>query len=240
LKHKALIGLSTLVIAGLPAVALAWHPKGTIKKEVMNVTQGIAYSDANTSATAVQARPGDTLKYRVTVSNIAEPASNEWNNLYYVALTDKMPAGITSTTGNISMTLGMILPKQSATREFEVKVAQNADGSIKNTACFTGNSKVNDNPQQGCDDAYVNVTRPVATPSPTPSPTPTHTPSPTPTPTPSSTPAVLGAGEAPAELPATGAEAALGSLAGIGGIAYATRAYLRSRRGLKSALKNVR
>jgi uncharacterized repeat protein (TIGR01451 family) len=233
LKQKTVIGLSTLAIASLPAVALAWHPKGTIKKEVMNVTQGIAYSDANTSATAVAARPGDTLKYRITVSNIAAPASKEWNDLHYVVVTDKLPSGITAAAMNISESIGLILPQKSAVREYQVKVASSANGTIKNTACFTGDSKVHDNPQKGCDDAYITVTKPVATPSPTPLPSTT--------PVPTTTPAVLGVGEAaPATLPETGAETALGSLAGIGGLAYASRAYLRSRHGLKRALKNNR
>jgi uncharacterized repeat protein (TIGR01451 family) len=241
MKQKAVIGLSALVIASVPATALAWHPKGTIKKEVMNVTQGIAYSDANTTATAVKAKPGDTLKYRITVSNVAEPASREWNDLHYVVMTDKFPAGVTAAKTDIRESIGLILPKKSVVREYEVKVGSSANGSIKNTACFSGDSKVHDNPQSGCDVAYIDVTKPAATPSPSPTPSPSTTPVPTQTPVPTTTPEVDGKGEVlPATLPETGAEMALGSLAGIGGMAYATRSYLRSRNSLKQAMKNKR
>lgn len=61
-------------------------------------------------------------------------------------------------------------------------------------------------------------------------PTPSHTPTPTPTPT--STPQVLGA-----TLPATGPEAALGGMAGLTAIGFASRAYLRSRKGVVDALR---
>jgi hypothetical protein len=235
IKHQAVLGLTAIAIAAMPATALAWHPKGTIKKEVMNVTQGIAYSDANTSATAVAAKPGDTLKYRVTVTDTAAPAANEWNDLYYVVMTDKFPAGITA-SADAHETLGHILPGKSVTREYDVKVAANASGLVKNTACFTGNSKVNDNAQSGCDDAYVNVIKPAPTPSATPSPTKTPA-----TPSPTASPVVLGSGDAqPTVLPQTGTEAALGGLTGLSAIAYATTAYFRSRRSLTDALKSQR
>jgi hypothetical protein len=54
----------------------------------------------------------------------------------------------------------------------------------------------------------------------------------TPTVTPTSTPEVLGA-----TLPATGPEAALGGMAGLTAIGFASRAYLRSRKGLIDALR---
>jgi cell division septation protein DedD len=74
---------------------------------------------------------------------------------------------------------------------------------------------------------------PTPTPSHTPSPTPTHTPTPTSTPTPTKTPGeVLGV-----TLPDTGPEAALGGVAGLTTIGFASRAYLRSRRSLLSTLR---
>jgi cell division septation protein DedD len=74
---------------------------------------------------------------------------------------------------------------------------------------------------------------PTPTPSHTPSPTPTHTPTPTSTPTPTKTPGeVLGV-----TLPDTGPEAALGGVAGLTSIGFASRAYLRSRRSLLSTLR---
>lgn len=95
------------------------------------------------------------------------------------------------------------------------------------------------------------------TPSPTPTPTPTHTPSPTPTPTVTPTPVptvtpeveqevvptvtpqpqVLGTTTTPQTLVQTGPEAALGGAAGLAGIAYAGRAYLRSKKSLLGALR---
>jgi hypothetical protein len=235
--NKTVLALTAVAIAAVPTAALAWHPKGTIKKEVMNVTQNIAYSDANTSAAAVNAKPGDTLKYRITVSNVAEPASKEWNDLHFVVMTDKMPVGIVSAGTEIKENIGLILPKKSVVKEYQVKVSANADGLVKNTACFTGDSKVKDNPQKGCDDAYIKVTKPVSTPSPTPTPTAT----PVVTPTPTVTPTAGKGGEVlPATLPETGAAAALGSVAGIGGLAFAARSYVRSRRSLTQALKSNR
>jgi uncharacterized repeat protein (TIGR01451 family) len=245
-KQKALIGLTTAAIAAAPAAALAWHPVGKIKKEVMNVTQNIAYSDANTSAAAVNAKPGDTLKYRITVSNVGATNSNGSNDMHYVVMTDKFPAGITAATMEIKASLGVIQPTKSVVKEYTVKVAANADGLVKNTACYTGDSKVYDQPQKGCDDAYIKVTKP-ATPSPTPSatpsttPTPSKTPTPTATPSPTNSPAVLGKGtETPTVLPETGTAAALGALVGLTTVGYATSAYLRSRKSLVKSLKSNR
>jgi uncharacterized repeat protein (TIGR01451 family) len=231
--NKTVIAFTAVASAALPSAALAWHPEGKIKKEVMNVTQNIAYSDANTSATAVNAKPGDTLKYRITVSNVAEPASREWNDLHYVVMTDRFPAGVIATTTEIKENIGLILPKKSVVKEYQVKVSANAEGLIKNTACFTGDSKVKDNPQKGCNDAYIKVTKPVSTPSPTPTATPVVTPTPTVTPG-------KGGEVLPATLPETGAAAALGSIAGIGGLAFAARSYVRSRRSLINSLKSNR
>jgi hypothetical protein len=63
--------------------------------------------------------------------------------------------------------------------------------------------------------------------------TPSSTPTPH-TPTPTSTPQVLGA----ATLPATGPETALGGMAGLTAVGFASRAYLRSRKGLVDAMRN--
>ena len=79
-----------------------------------------------------------------------------------------------------------------------------------------------------------------ATPTPT-TPTPTHTPIPsvTPikTPIPTQTPAVLGASTEAAQLPQTGPESALAGIGGLSAVGYAARAYMRSRRGLVSAMR---
>jgi uncharacterized repeat protein (TIGR01451 family) len=88
---------------------------------------------------------------------------------------------------------------------------------------------------------------PTHTPTPTPSATPTPTPSATPTPcvvtsptptlstTPSPSPAVCGASTT--QLPDTGATA-LGGIGGLGAMAYATRAYVMSKRSLVASLRN--
>jgi hypothetical protein len=91
------------------------------------------------------------------------------------------------------------------------------NGQVKTTA---GISEISD----ACS-ATVNVT------TPTPSPSPSITPSPTPTPTGQ----VLGA-----SLPATGPETVFGGIAGLTGIGLASRAYLRSRKGLLDAMRRKR
>ena len=59
---------------------------------------------------------------------------------------------------NITESLGTLKPGQSVTKEYLVKVTAKTNGSIKNTACFTGDSEVKDNPKQGCNPAVVKVT----------------------------------------------------------------------------------
>jgi hypothetical protein len=72
---------------------------------------------------------------------------------------------------------------------------------------------------------------------PTPSPTPSHTPSPTPTHTPTPTPTKTPGEVLGVTLPDTGPEAALGGVAGLTTIGFASRAYMRSRRSLLSTLR---
>ena len=90
------------------------------------------------------------------------------------------------------------------------------------------------------------VVKPTPTPTPVPTPTPTVVPTPTtivvpqkviivPTVTPQ--PQVLSATTVPQTLVQTGPEAALGGAAGIAGLAYAGRAYLRSKKSLLGALR---
>jgi len=93
---------------------------------------------------------------------------------------------------------------------------------------------------------------PSATPTHTPTPTPTHTPTPTPTETvtplpsatpeehevvPTQTPQVLSETTTQPALVQTGPETALGGAAGVAGIAYAGREYLRSKKSLLGALR---
>lgn len=166
----------------------AWHPQGTIKKTVQNITTGSAVSDANNSIDAIPARPGDIIQYNITISNVAPPASKQWNDLAFVKMTDKLPDGVELISNpaqrQITEDLGTILPGKSVTKQYQLKVtATKKDSIIINKACFTGDSVVKDNPQSGCDPGLITIVPPVSTPNPTP---PTTTP-PTP-PTPPSNP----------------------------------------------------
>jgi hypothetical protein len=89
------------------------------------------------------------------------------------------------------------------------------NGQVKTTA---GTSAITD----ACS-ATVTVTKPPVSPSPSPV---------TPSPTPSPTGRVLGAA-----LPDTGPEAALGGMAGLTAIGFASRAYLRSRKSVIDAMR---
>lgn len=200
--------------ASVAAPAYAWHPEGKITKYVTNVTDNGKMSDANTSKDAVSAKPGDTLKYTIVIANTADNAKDNYNDLAFVKMTDSLPAGVElvsdASKRAISEDLGTILPGKSVTKEYTVKVTAKTGMNIENKACFTGDSKVKDNPKQGCDTANVKVTVP-----PTPV-TPPTTPTPTPTP---ETPAP--APEAPATLPETGAGSviAMASVVAVAGYA---------------------
>lgn len=198
----SIAGVTALAVFALPAGASAWHPEGTIVKKVQNVTQNGAVSDANDGASAVSAKPGDTLNYVITVAN-AQTKDDGNNDMTNTVMTDTLPDGV-ELVGNASQrtiveNLGTIKPNQSVTKQYQVKVTSQKDGElISNKACFTGNTAVNDNPQNGCDVADVKVSNPPAPePAPTPAPTPpastTATPTTT-TPTPTNT----------ASLPSTG------------------------------------
>ncbi len=225
--------LSTVITTTVTSVALAtavvspayaWHPEGTIVKQVQNVTAGTAMSDANTAATAVAAKPGDTLKYTITVSNPAAAAEKQYNDLAFVTLKDSLPTGVELTDNaskrQITEDLGTILPGKSVTKTYTVKVTATKDGVIENKACFDGNSVVKDAPRNGCDTANIKVTVPPVTPPVTP-PT-TVTPEPE---------AGKGAVEvaAPTELPKTGPANVI-LLGGIATIAGYTLNMLRLRK----------
>jgi uncharacterized repeat protein (TIGR01451 family) len=221
LSASALIG--SLV---LPAPALAWHPVGHITKFVANDTTGSKSIDANSTADAASAKPGDILTYTVTIRNDGQPDKSGNNDMASVVLTDTLPDDVelvsTPSQRVIKETIsGVIQPGKSIVKTYKVKVTSTTDGaSLKNTACFTGNSTVNDNKQQGCDVAYASVK--VEKPTPTPAPTPTPTPTPTP--------------QQPTKLPSTGPEAALGSLTGLGALSYAASSYFRSKKAISRAI----
>jgi uncharacterized repeat protein (TIGR01451 family) len=240
--NKLVLGASLAVIitaSSFTYSAFAWHPSGVIVKKVQNVTTGSALSDADSAGTAVAAKPGDTLKYVITVSNNGASDSKGLNDMAKTIMTDTLPAGIELASNPAQRTLtenmGLIKPGKSVTKEYLVKVTAKTDGAITNTACFTGDSTVNDNPQKGCNPAVVTVTVPPVVPPTTTPETPVVTTPETPAPEAPVVPA------APVELPHTGiAENIIGSILAIGAATYAIYSYAQSRRELQTAFKTQR
>lgn len=237
--NKVVLGAaiaSTITIAGLASTTYAWHPEGVITKKVQNVTTGSALVEADDVSSAVDAKPGDTLKYVIEVRNKAAAAEKNYNDMTNTVMTDSLPAGVELVNNpgsrQISERLGTIKPGKSVVKEYLVKVTAETEGSIKNTACFTGNTEVNDNPQKGCNPAVVKVTIP---------PTPEEPETPTPEvpvvtkPTPK--PPVA---EMPAELPKTGAADIIGGALGLGLLSYAAYRFAQSKRDLSEAFLNVK
>lgn len=227
--------IATVVgLASLTGTAFAWHPKGVITKKVQNVTTSSALSEADTAAQAVDAKPGDTLKYVIEIRNDGTPDTKGWNDMAKTVMTDTLPAGIelvsNPTQRQITENIGLIKPGQKVTKEYAVKVTSKQNGTIQNTACFTGDSTANDNPQQGCNPAVVKITVPPVVEPPVVKPPVVEPPVVVP-PTPV-TPVV----ETPVELPKTGAsENIILSILVLGVGVYAIQRYIASRRELTAA-----
>jgi len=218
--------ISTLTIASISTTAFAWHPKGVITKKVQNVTTSSALSEADTAGTAVAAKPGDTLKYVIEVRNDGAADSKGYNDMAKTIMTDTLPSGVELASNpaqrQITENLGLIKPGQKVTKEYLVKVTASKTGTIQNTACFTGDSTANDNPQQGCNPAVIVVTIP-KTPDVPITPITPETPAPTP--------------EIPAELPRTGlGENVVAATVVLGAGVYAAYRYAASKRELKKTL----
>lgn len=211
MKLLATASVTGVIIAGsLSGTALAWHSKGVIKKYVQNQTAGGQMADADTAATAVNTKPGDTLKYTIVIENQGAADSRGYNDMYYTKMTDTLPAGVelvsTPTQRTISEDIGVVKAGQKVTKEYLVKVTSAKDGDvIENKACFTGDSQVKDNKQGDCNTAVVKVSVPKQDTPPTTTTTTTTTPTP-------SQPQILAAAT---ELPNTGA----GSIAIPAGLA---------------------
>ncbi|HVI69021.1 MAG TPA: hypothetical protein VM581_01040 [Magnetospirillaceae bacterium] len=210
-----LVGLTLAASLAIAQPALAWHPQIKVVKKVQNVTANSAVADANTNADAVSAKPGDTLKYVVEISNPAQAAQNEWNDLHYTIMTDELPAGVELASNpsqrKITENIGVILPGGKVTKEYLVKVTSKTNGAyINNEACADGDSKVHDtNPKpHDCDNAIVKV----------------HVPEEPKTPETPKTP------ELPKEIPSTGPEALFVSGFGLGAVTYGAVAFARSKR----------
>lgn len=167
-KTKALafsVAASVVMVGSIAApTAFAWHPEGKIVKKVQNVTTKGELVDANDEKSAATAAPGDILTYVITVSN-AQTNDDGKNDMTNTVLSDTLPEGVELVSNAsqriITENLGTIKPKQSVTKQYQVKVTATTDGKIiTNKACFTGNTAVNDNPQNGCEVAVVKVNNP--------------------------------------------------------------------------------
>jgi uncharacterized repeat protein (TIGR01451 family) len=226
--------IGTLTLAALTGTAFAWHPKGVITKKVQNVTTSSALSEADTAFTAVAAKPGDTLKYVIEVRNDGTAHNEGHNDMAKTVMTDTLPAGVELVSNpaqrQITENIGLLKPGQKITKEYAVKVTATKDGTVLNTACFTGDSTVNDSPQSGCNPAVIKVTVPVV-------PTPPVIPETPKTPETPVTPVT----PTPVELPHTGpVENILASMLAIGISYYAVHRYLQSKRALTAALNAQR
>lgn len=215
------VGLAAVATTIAVTPAFAWHPKGVISKKVQNITSASALSDADTALAAVAAKPGDTLKYVIEVGNIGAPDSRGYNDMASTVMTDTLPSGIELASNpaqrQITENLGLIKPGQKVTKEYLVKVTAATNTTITNTACFTGNSTVNDNPQADCNPAVVKVAIP-------------------PVPETPITPVTPPAPQLPAELPHTGlAENIAVSALALGIVSYSVYRYVDSQRKLAQA-----
>ena len=94
-KVFTLAATTGVLMAGLVVTpAYAWHPKGVIVKYVQNQTTGSAKSDANTSAQAVSAKPGDVLKYTIEIRNDGAADSKGYNDMAKTVMVDTLPEGV--------------------------------------------------------------------------------------------------------------------------------------------------
>lgn len=222
---KTLIGVSVTsaaLVLSLASPAFAWHPKGKIVKEVQNVTQSGQLKDANSANDAVSVKPGDIVKFVITVRNDGTK-NKDLNDMYFTKVTDQLPAGLSLVEGVTNKDLGLVEAGKSKEVTFTAKVTSEEDGSvICNTAKFTGDSKIKDAPQKGQDDACVVVTVP-PTPEEPEEPEVPETPEQPETPT----------KEVPKELPSTGPAEVFAGIVGASSLAGATSAYIRSRRSVK-------
>jgi uncharacterized repeat protein (TIGR01451 family) len=223
-KILALASIAGIAAAGImTAPALAWHPKGVITKYVQNQTAGGELVDANDKDSAVNAKPGDTLRYVIEIRNSGEKNDKGSNDMYFTKLADTLPAGVELISDpakrQITEEIGIIKAGEKVTKEYLVKVTSTKDADlIKNEACFTGDSQVKDNPQKGCDIADVTVTVPKEAPKEEPK---TEAPK-------TETPQV----KAAETLPSTGASGLIAPVAAVGSgvAAYAGRLFTIKRR----------
>ncbi len=173
-NFKMLIATSVTGVALASVIAVpayAWHPQVKITKYVQNQTAGGSMVDANDAASAVSAKPGDTIKYTMVIENPANAADKEYNDLHSTKMTDKLPAGVAfandASNREITENIGVLKPGQKVTKEYTLRVTSTKDGDvILNEACVSGNSKVGDAPRDDCDTAVIKVSVPPVVPEP--------------------------------------------------------------------------
>ena len=242
---------AVLKACGNPVIPTA-APFGQIFKRVTDVTK-----DPNTkfaaddAAHAADVNSGDTLRYDVTITN------NGTSDMSNIVMTDNLPAGVTLISNpslrDISTTnFGTIAANQSKVFTITVKATSTTDGDvITNKACFTA-----DQNQSGCDTAVIkiHVTTPVCTTGCTTTQTCTETNTCIPptcattpcattqtcTQTNTCTPTTLPTTPPTTPLPQTGVADAAAPVFGTGIVGYAGYAYLRSKRALLAALRNIK
>lgn len=224
--RKSIISLSVISSVIIPlastGVAFACHPQGTIVKTVQNITTNSKVSDANSVSTAVTAKPGDVLRYTITIKNGAGSDAKGSNDMINTVMTDTLPAGValvgSSASSTITENFGTVASGKSVTKSYDVKVTSTTDNAVlTNKACFVGDSKTTKSAQKGCDIADVVVDVLVVTPTPTPTPKPTPV-------VPASTTV-----QTPTVLPNTGVGSNIVVLASVTGIFgyVASRIYMR-------------
>lgn len=159
--------VSTLTALSITGTVFAWHPHGNITKSVQDVTTNSQTSNATDTTTALTVAPGDTLLYTVMVSNVAAAANNHDNDMVNTIMTDTLPAGVeliaNPSQHQITENMGTLTPGSKVTKQYQIKVTSATEGSlITNKACYTGNSRANDNPQSGCAMVIVKIHIPQA------------------------------------------------------------------------------
>lgn len=222
-RRIAPVATSASALLLFSSAAVACHPLGAIHKNVIDETTHTQEVAADSESTALQVHTGDTVTYVINITNLG--GSTNADDMVQTLITDDLPAGV-QLVSNDPYNLGTVAHGSSVVRKVHVTITANAGATIKNTACFTGDSTDHKQPQQGCDVAYIKV---VAAPTPSPSPSPSHSPSVSPSPSPVPVGGSGSGGSTPSALPETGASLAATAL-GLGSMAVATVAYVRSRK----------
>lgn len=225
--------------------------KARVVAPKLQITKQIGIPGSGKWQEEVAAKPGDTLSYNVHYENKGNAVAHN------VVLTDKLPANVDVVPGTVKLynplhPEGKQLNDTSFFKEginvsdhavnaggnvqFKVKVKSDLKTSFTgiNTACVGSDETRKDI----CDTATFKVTIDCKTNPEQPQCKPpvlnctTNPERPECKTTPPVTP--------PTELPETGVEAPIAGLAGMGGMSYAVTSYIRSKKNLANALRNVR